>query len=362
MGEGIVAEFKRTAIIDVDTLIFHAALAGQKTHIKVTGKNTGRTMTFDNRTQFWGHWKLRSGGWLADFNSKREAKGLSLISPDVFDVEDVTELVGDGGVSPEAVVKGRFKNKIEAITRQDWCKDFKICFGTGTNFRYEIAQTTPYKEDRPTKPLLHAQVKEYMLWKYKEHMVIVDGVETDDIVTSLMYESWERSGGDFEKLDSVSSFIDKDLSQYPCLHYNFDKPELGLVKIGPTKAARNLGIQFLKGDAIDSIPGLPQLPPDMFTKYGLRKPSKPGIGDKTAVAVLESAETECEIFSRIVEAYQGWYGDTPQPFVSFKGDTSERTWIDHMNEMYRLLRMRYDVTKDVGHVSDYLKSLGVNFG
>jgi len=356
-----MSNIKRTAIIDVDTLIFHAALAGQKTHIKVTGKNTGRVMIFDNRTQLWGHWKAKSGGWLADFNTKREAKGLPIITPDVFEVEDIVELVGDGGVSPEAVVKGRFKNKIEAITKQSWCKDFKICFGTGTNFRYDIAQTTPYKEDRPTKPILHSEVKEYMLWKYKDNMVIHDGVETDEIVTSLMHESWERSGGNFDKLDTVACYIDKDLSQYPCFHYNFDKPDLGVVPITPLAATKNLAVQFLKGDTIDSIPGLPQLPMELFTKYGIRKPTKPGIGDKTAASFLDSADTKTEIFNRVVEAYKGWYGDEPREFTSFRGDVSERTWIDHMNEMYRLLRMRTNVTKDVGHVSDYLKSLGVDY-
>lgn len=31
-----------------------------------------------------------------------------------------------------------------------------------------------------------------------------------------------------------------------------------------------------------------------------------------------------------------------------------------MNEQFRLLRMRTDVTKDVGHVRDFLKAMEIN--
>lgn len=359
---------KYTALIDVDTLIFHAALAGQESSVIVRHIKTGWEKSFKNKTLFHGHFSKREGGWLAELNKTKIEKGLEPVSPDDFEIIPVTakladQLMDNGKtIDAEGVVKGRFKTKIEAIANLPWCKDFKICFGTGTNFRYDIAQTTPYKEDRPTKPLLHAEVRDYMLWKYKDKMVIHDGVETDEIVTSLMYDAWIRSGKDHSKLDVVACYIDKDLSQYPCFHYNFDKPSDGVKKITQLQATKNLAVQFLKGDTIDSIPGLPELPIDMFEKYGIRKPTKPGIGDKTAHGLIDSGEDDKEVMSRVVEAYRGYYGDEFKPFVSFRGEESERNWLDHMNEQYRLLRMRMDVTKDVGHVSEYLNKLGVDFG
>lgn len=356
---------KYKALIDVDTLIIHAALAGQKTHIKVVGKNTGRTLIFKNRSEFYGSWQKKDGGWLKEFNKKREAKGLSPIPLDVFDIHDVIEpiedQVSDNGtiITPEIVVKGRFKSKIEAITSQPWCEDFVICFGTGTNFRYDIAQTQPYKANRPNKPLFYDVVKEYMLTKYKDKIIIVDGVETDEIVTQELWKAWIKAKRNHENLDSVACFIDKDLTQFPCLWYNFDKPELGLVEISSLDAVKNLAVQCLRGDVIDSIPGLPELPNEMFEKYGVKKPSKKGLGEKTAHSLIDPCQTPKEVFERVVEAYRGYYGDARMQFVSFRGEFSDRNWLDHLNEQFRLLRMRTDVTKDVGHVSKFLKAMGI---
>lgn len=355
---------KYTAIIDVDTLLVHAALAGQKSHIKVTGKNTGRTLTFNNRTEFYGAWQRKDGGWLGEFNAKRKEKGLDPVPLDVFIIEDVVELIEDqitedgSIITAEVVVKGRLKAKIEAITSQDWCKDFKICFGTGTNFRYDIAETQPYKSERPEKPLLYDVVKDYMLWKYKDNLITYEGVETDEIVTQEIWKAWIRSGRNHENLDTVSVHIDKDLDQFPCLKYDFDKPQLGLQKITPLEAVKNLAVQMLKGDSIDTVPGLPKLTEELHSKYKIRKAGK-GLGERTAHALIDNLATPKEVFERVVEAYKAYYGEEKKPFTSFRGDESERNWLGHMNEQFRLLRMRTDVTKDVGHVSKFLEALGV---
>lgn len=346
-----------TALIDIDTLIIHAALAGQKSSIKVVGKNTGRTLTFSNRTEFYGAWQKKDGGWLKTFNDKRLEKGFEPISLDVFDIIDVVELVEDGNISAENIVKGRFKAKIEAITKQAWCKDFKICFGTGTNFRYDIAQTQPYKSERPVKPLLYDVVKEYMLSKYKDNMLIVENVESDDIITQELWKAWIKSKRDFDKLDVVGIWVDKDIAQTSQWHYNFDKPELGLVKIETLEAIKNLAVQCLKGDTIDTVPGLPKLTDQIHEKYLLRKTK--GLGEATARGLLASANTPKEVFERVIEAYKGYYGEDMKPFTSFRGEESERNWLDHLNEQWRLLRMRTDVTKDVGHVKDFLKAMEI---
>lgn len=352
-----------TAIIDVDTLIIHAALAGQESSVLVTHKETGWTKTFKNKTEFFGHFKKKEGGWLAEVNAKKTEKGLDPVSADAFEITPIVTKIADqytdegDVITAETVVKGRFKNKIEAITKQDWCKDFKICFGTGVNFRYDIAQTQPYKSERPVKPLLYETVRDYMLWKYKDKMLIVDGVETDEIVTQEVWKGWIKAKRDFAKLDVVACYIDKDISQFPCLWYNFDKPELGLVQISPLEAVKNLAVQHLKGDTIDSVPGLPALPEEMYEQYSLRKTK--GIGDTTARGVLASAESPKEVFERVIEAYKGYYGEEMKEFVSFRGDTSERNWLDHLNEQFRLLRMRTDVTKDVGHVRNFLKAMEI---
>ncbi len=352
---------KYTAYIDIDTLIIHAALAGQETSVLVKHKETGWTREFKNKTEFFGHHTKKEGGWLGNLNKSRIEK----VSVDAFEITPIVKKIADqytedgSIITAETVVKGRFKSKIEAITKQDWCKEFKICFGTGVNFRYDIAQTQPYKNERPVKPLLYDVVKEYMLSKYKDKMLIVDGVETDEIVTQEVWKGWIKAKRDFAKLDVVGVWCDKDLAQFPQLHYNFDKPELGLVQITPLQAVKNLAVQHLKGDTIDSVPGLPELPEYMFEKYDIRKPGKKGLGDKTAHALIDSCQTARGVFERVVEAYKGHYGENTKEFVSFRGEISERNWLDHLNEQFRLLRMRTDVTKDVGHVRYFLKAMEI---
>jgi hypothetical protein len=355
-----------TALIDVDTLIVHAGIAGQETYVTVTHKETGWTREFKNQTEFFGDHHKKAGGWLAEINKSKEEKGLPAVSPEAFTIEAGVRLIEDvvhengTAVTPEQIVKGRFKSKVEAIVNQPWCKDFKICYGTGTNFRYDIAETVPYKNERPSKPLLFDVVRDYMLWKYKDHMLIADGVETDEIVTQELWNGWLKSKQNFNKLDVVGCWIDKDLAQFPQLHYNFDKPELGIVQITPLEAIKSLAVQCLMGDKVDTIPGLPALPDDLYKHYSLRKTK--GLGETTAKGVISSAETHKEVFERVVEAYKGFYGEAKQPFTSFRGVASERNWIDHLNEQFRLLRMRTDVTKDVGHVADFLNSMGIELG
>lgn len=352
-----------TAIVDIDTLIIHAALAGQETSVIVTHKETGWNRVFKNKTLFQGHHSKREGGWLGELNKTKEEKNLPLVSPDAFEITPVVTKIEDqyteegDVITAETVVKGRFKSKIEAITSQEWCKDFKICFGTGKNFRYDIAQTQAYKSERADKPILYETVKEYMLWKYKDKMMIVDQVETDEIVTQELWKAWIKAERDFDRLGVVGVWCDKDLAQYPQLHYNFDKPEDGLVKITPLEAIKNLAVQCLRGDTIDTVPGLPALPDEMHKAYSLRKTK--GLGEVTAKGVVASAQTPKEVFERVVEAYKGYYGEDMKEFVSFRGEVSERNWVDHLNEQFRLLRMRTDVTKDVGHVKYFLKAMGI---
>lgn len=347
------------AVIDVGTLLVHSALAAQESKVKITNKHNGKAAEFNNVTEFWGHHSKKEGGVLAQVNEKRKEKGVEPLTSDDFDVEVVTRVVTDGETSPEAIACGRFKNKIEAIITQPWCTDFIICHGVGDNFRYAEAHTQPYKSERPEKPLLLDKVKEYMLHKYKDNLFIVDGAEDDDGATQLLWESWLRAKRDHSKLDSVGVFIDKDLKQTPCLHYNFDKPELGLVKIDRVTAAKSLAGQLLRGDATDTIPGLRELHPDLFKKYRLRKTK--GIGEKTAEGMFKDTDDIQEIYRRVVEAYIMCYGEEKKEFKSFRGEVFQWNWLDHLNEQFQLLRMRTDVTKPVGHVSEFLGKLGVNY-
>lgn len=346
------------AIIDVDTLIYNAALAGQQNYVIVKHIATRREKEFPNQTEFFGHYAKKDGGWLAEQNTIRAEKGLPAFSPEEFEITQHSRLVGDEGVSPEVIAKGRFKSSIEWIQSQDWCTDFVICYGTGKNFRYDLAQTQPYKHGRPPKPLLIKEVTDYMLHKYKDKIVFGDGIESDDVYAKLIWEAWIRSGRDLDKLDSVGVLCDKDGDQFPSVVFNFNKSEEGLRRITPLEAAFSLGQQCLKGDNCDSIKGLPQIVPELCTKYGIRKSKT--IGDTTAANYLKGCVSPKEIFERVTEAYRAYYGGDKKEFTSFRGEVSDRNWLDHLNEQFQLLRMR-TTDKPNPHVSVFLKSLGVEY-
>ena len=62
-----------TLLIDSDFVCFEAASLAEKRSVVVTHKQSGRQKEFDTRTEFWGHWKTKSGGWLAEQNKQRSA-------------------------------------------------------------------------------------------------------------------------------------------------------------------------------------------------------------------------------------------------------------------------------------------------
>lgn len=351
------------AIIDVDTLLYNAALAPQQNYVIVKHKPTGREKEFPTQTDFFGHCVKRDGGWLAEQNAERTEKGLEPFNVDEFEITQHSRLVGDydedGVVPPEAIAKGRFNSTIRWIESQEWCTDYIICYGRGKNFRYDLAQTQPYKDGRQPKPLLLKEVTDYMLYKYKDKIVFGDDIESDDVYARLIWEAWVRSGRDLDKVDSVGVCCDKDANQFPSIMFNFQKPEEGLKRITPIEAAFSLGKQMLMGDSVDSILGLPQIVPELCTKYGLRKSKS--VGETTAINYLKCCVTPKEIFERVVEAYRAFYGEDKKEFISFRGDKSERNWLDHMDEQFQLLRMRTS-DKPNPHVSVFLNSLGVEYG
>lgn len=349
------------AVIDIDTLLIHSALAAQENYVTVTHKPSGKVMEFPTQTEFFGHYARKDGGWLAERNKVQTEQGKPIFHVDDFEITQNVRLISlsqEGEmVPPERIAKGRLKSKINFIISQPWCTGFIIPFGQGKNFRYNVAQTQAYKQGRPPKPLLYDAVKDYLLYKYKDHLDIVTDVETDDRVCQLLWESWIRSGRNHDNLDSVGVFIDKDITQVPCLWYNFDKPDIGLTKITSVDAARSLAKQMILGDNCDSILGLPKLATELHEKYKIRKSAS--LGATTADNLLKDIHTPKEMFERVVEAYRALYGDDKKPWTSFRGDNLEWNYLDYMNETFKLVRMQVN-GRPVEHVSEFLKRLGVD--
>lgn len=128
------------------------------------------------------------------------------------------------------------------------CEKFVFCFSHGKTFRYDVAQTKPYKGNREKleKPVHFDEIKQFAMETYNG--IMIDNTEADDVVISI---------ADLYKPDFVLAGIDKDGLQMEGLHFNYVKHEF---KHMTTKDAQyNLAYQMLVGDNVDNIQGVPKI-------------------------------------------------------------------------------------------------------
>lgn len=127
-----------------------------------------------------------------------------------------------------------------------------------TNFRIERAFTWPYKGNRKgkTQPKWYPAIREYVMDKWKVQMMV--GVEADDALTIA---------ADILKALGHTPVIvteDKDLLQWPGLHYNKNKSD-EVFEITEEQGFKNLWSQVITGDRTDHIPGVSQACHDTVT-------------------------------------------------------------------------------------------------
>ena len=346
---------------DWDTIVFSAAKLTQFEQIKVTQIKTGKSKVFKNVTEFRGRINKKTGefgGWLNDQNTARLEKGLSTFGLDDFKIE-VFATINE----PDDPTKTILEEAVEYFDRQVGylkkhmdAKDYRLIVGVGENPRYEWANILPYKGERVEKPILFNEVKDLVLEKYKKKVILAVNKEGDDEVSKygwLNYQNYLETG----VWRDCISFIDKDLLQIPSPSINYDKFEEGFTITDLDTGMRFLAQQCLSGDkACDNIQGLPNVSEEFSKKYGLRKSS--GIGKGTAIKIVDSCDTMKEVFERVCEAYQSYYGkEDKHTFGEWKGEKVEMNWLDILNENARLLWMYRDDTMqyDIRETLDYYK-------
>jgi hypothetical protein len=183
-----------------------------------------------------------------------------------------------------------------------------IFFFTGkTNFRTEIAKTTPYKQRASLKPFHYYNIKAYIKGKYEYR--IAEGLEADD----LMAIEQSRRG-----TDTIICTRDKDLRAVPGWHYGWElgsQPqygpklvdELGAIRLSSDrKSIKGEGLLFfysqcLTGDPVDTIPGLN------------------GCGPVRAFEILNGCPSSQEAFKRVLEAYRGLHGPLAEEMLLEQG-------------------------------------------
>lgn len=167
------------------------------------------------------------------------------------------------------------------------------------NFRDAIAEKKVYKGTRKNeKPFHYDNLTAYMFANY--NVKVAYGMEADDLMSVDQYAR-------IDALDTIICSRDKDLRITPGMHYGWEcgrqqqfgperVTELGAIELKGRKKIVGTGLKFfysqvLTGDTVDNIPGLP------------------GCGPVNAYESLHDAETEAQLFERVLGLYEGKYAE-----------------------------------------------------
>lgn len=312
---------KKLALVDFDTPIYSAAAVIQESPLIVEHKLSKRKKEFKNKTE----WKA--------FLASDKGKGYS---DDDFNIVQEPRLKED--ISHALYI---LKNTIANLRKLDFVDDVVLFVGGKGNYRKDYYPE--YKGSRPAKPIAFQECYDYVLRTYKNNVVVCDGEEAEDQVSIRAHSSYQqaRKKRDRDAMDSIVFAIDKDTDQIEGFRYNYNKPELGVWWVTDTDGWRAFCLQCFKGDSTDDIPGLKQLPEDVKAKYGI---TTRGVGDATAIKLLEGTSTVKEMTQRVIDVWRASY---------------PKDWQKQLNMNAILLRLRkYD--GELFDFVEYAKGLGVD--
>lgn len=352
-----------TLCFDYDPLLYSAGSVGEKRSIKVIHRQSGDEYEFDTRTAFWGHWKKKAGGWLAEYNApKSEGKRRK---PEEFDIIDVQE--------PEPIAQciHTLKRLIAGVYEVSGAKRYYGYSGKGTVFREDISTILKYKGNRDSalRPVHLDELKDYLV----KHQAckIITGIEADDacsIDSYLAYQKWKKSKSDDDKL--ILAYVDKDYLQCAAHLLHADKLDgidsyegFGKLFLNEKGEVKGRGRMWLYQQVLDG---------DDSDNYFANSASTMKWASKSAYDLLKDCNTDQEAFTALVAGYKTLYPQ-PKKIVGWRGYTDfknkvladdwqkheiEVDWLYMLQENFNLakmLRTREEKPTNVKEVLDKLK-------
>lgn len=166
---------------------------------------------------------------------------------------------------------------------EPWCTDFELRLTGPTNFRNDVAVSTPYKGGRTSEKPKH-------FLALRQHMIdmgatVSDNEEADDVVVYQYIAEPEKY---------VMVHVDKDLNQAPGYHYNPVKKEF--YEVSESDAVRAFYTQVLVGDRVDNIVCIS------------------GVGPAKALKIIAGFTSAEDLFSAVSGAYLA-AGLTPERLI-----------------------------------------------
>lgn len=318
-------------IFDYDWVVFKAACAVENRFVRVLNKKDNTEHIFNNRTEVYGNWRKKSGGWLAD---------------NKLALEDI-EIIDDREVEPLANALTIAKTIIKDVTKElDSNNYFGYVSGEG-NFRKDICTLLPYKGNRENmiSPLYRKDVAEYL---HKHHGAIyTKDREPDDAVTTEMFSALKN------KEPVIGIINEKDYLGCDGNWWNYDSRVLTKVR----------GFGELHRDGKD-IKGCGRLWKyfqicfsDSSDNYFANCFSDLKNGQISAYNALKDCENDKEAFEAMILHFKKLYPE-PKIITNWRGDTFQIDWLYVMQEMFNMAHLhRWD--GDFVKVEDVIKKLGV---
>jgi 5'-3' exonuclease len=228
------------------------------------------------------------------------------------------------------------KDMIKNILLETGCGDYMLFITDKhkTNFRYKVAVTQPYKENRKSqkRPELEKEIRHYLIRHWGA--VRVKGIEVDDALG--IYQDKENGS-------TIIASNDKDLDMIPGWHFDIDVGKertiptctytlksykrnkiyyvtdpgfLSLREVKDKKILCGAGAlwfcaQLLMGDRVDNIPGLKK------------------VGPVSAYEILKDCDTYCKavkvVYSKYIDSLKSEL-DSDQILSRFK-EVAQLLWI-----------------------------------
>ena len=290
--------------IDADTLLYQSAAKEEINKCLVTNTLNGKSKMFESKTAF--------NEWYK--NNPRYEKS-------VYSFEVAKEQIGPASHASRSA-RDKITSIIDLCEEQYNCADFKVCIQGGGNFRKKyISKFVNYKGQRTEKPLLLADVQEYVKKKFKDRCLVIEGEEVDDFVCRKAWESWNPSGS-VEDSPTLIAFCDKDIWQNsPGALLNYMQIEHGAYWNTDEMRYKGFWGSVLMGDQADNIDGILNLSEETKRRYGIKTG---GCGKVAAARILSTVESEKEAVERVIEAYKlSW----PEDYIDRLQDMCFFLWL-----------------------------------
>lgn len=348
----------QTHFVDGDTILYQSAAVLQTNFILVTHKTSGNSKRFKGVTDFKGRKRKELGGWLGERNVERIEKDLTPFTLEDFNIEEMSEISGEFESVEEAVLSGMnlIDFTIGSIKKVMDADDYKFCIGGEGNYRNEASHQVEYKGNRGPKPLLFKELRDMLLEKYETKVIVCDGIEAEDYVSTKMYESYLT----YQKTKKWSysfSAIDKDTNMIIGWRLNYHKLGQGYTLQTPAFCATAFCNQLFTGDKTDNIIGLPNLSSESRAEFSLGKTR--GVGAVTAEKITKNCDAT-EMFQRVTDCYKSYYGEEKKSFTTWRGETLNWNWLDYLQESAILLWMRREEDEEY-HITQTLDRMGVKY-